>query len=275
MRRLAAGDAAEVFACRAENTQVAVKLFRPKPSAFTRISTLPPDVALDRLRQRFRDEAELMAGFEHPNIVPVLEIGALDPSTPYYAMPYYPASLASEVWRSPPNRDPAAPLPRKASKALAPDLALRRLRDILTGLSAVHEKGFVHRDLKPKNILVGADGVAAVSDFGVAKVPWPGYTPLRPEFGTPPFVSPEQLLHSAAADTRSDVYAAGAIAYFILTGVLPSANLSTEPLDTLVGTSLSAWIMQSLHSEPDERALNAAVLLDQLNEITANPERPD
>ena len=152
---------------------------------------------------------------------------------------------------------------------------MRRLRDILTGLSVVHEKGFVHRDLKPKNILVGADGVASLSDFGVAKVPWPGYTPLRPEFGTPPFVSPEQLLQSATADSRSDVYAIGAIAYFILTGVLPSANLSTEPLDTLVGTLLSAWIMQSLHSEPDERAPDAAILLGQLNKITANPERSD
>jgi serine/threonine protein kinase len=272
---LAAGDVAEVYACRDEEKLVAVKLFRPTRLAFTRIPTLSPNAALDRLRQRFRDEAELMAGFEHPNIVPVLEIGALDPNTLYYAMPYFPTSLASEVWQSTSNRDPSAPLPRNPAKALTPDLALRRLRDILIGLSVVHEKGFVHRDLKPKNILVDANGVAAIADFGVAKVPWPGYTPLRPDFGTPPFVSPEQSLRSVAADARSDVYAVGAIAYFILTGVLPSTNLSAKPLDRLVGTKLSAWIMQSLHSEPNERVPDATVLLDQLNEITANPERPD
>lgn len=106
-------------------------------------------------------------------------------------------------------------------------------------------------------------------------MPWPECTPLRPEFETPPFVSPEQLLQSAAADTRSNVYAVGAITYFILTGILPSPNLSTEPLDTLVGAPLSAWIMQSLHSEPDERALYAAILPEQLNEVTVNPEHPD
>ncbi len=276
LRRLAAGDVAEVFACRREDTQVAVELFRPKRSAIVRISTLPPDVVLERLCRRFRDEAELMARFEHPNIVSVLEIGALDPGTPYYVMPYYPASLASEVWQSPPpDRDPAIPLPRRAAKALPPDVALRRLRDILAGLAAVHADGVAHRDLKPKNVLVGSSGGAAISDFGVAKVPWPGYTPLRPAFGTPPFVSPEQLDRSGAADARSDVYAVGAIAYFIFTGELPGADISAGRLNSLVSAPLSAWIINALHPNPDERAQTAAILLRRLNEFMPGQERPD
>ena len=275
LRRLAAGDQAEVFACAVGETEVAVKVFRPQEALLARFSSGNAVATLDRLRERFRDEAAVMARFAHPNIVSVLEIGAFAPETPFYAMPLFSTSLAAEIWESAPARsDPAAPVSPLGPKPLAIEAALRRLRDILSGLAAVHRAGIVHRDLKPRNILIALDGRAALSDFGVAKLPWPGYTPLRPDFGTPPFVSPEQIADAASIDARSDVFSIGAIAYFILTGQFPREDTPPDRINQQVTAPLSAWIMRSLAPDRDARLPDATALLSALDEISPREERP-
>lgn len=275
VRQLAAGDQAEVFACVADETEVAVKVFRPQEALLARFRAKGAGSVLDRLRERFRDEAAVMARFEHPNIAPVLEIGTLAPDTPFYVMSLFSTSLAAEVWESATEqRDPAAPVLPAAPRPLVVEVALRRLRDILSGLIVVHEGGVVHRDLKPRNILIAPDGRAVLSDFGVAKVPWPGYTPLRPEFGTPPFASPEQLANAADVDARSDVYSVGAIAYFILTGQFPHEDTSPDRINPHVTASLSHWIMRSLAPDRDARLPNATALLAALDEVPPMAKRP-
>lgn len=266
-RQLARGDTADIYACRDGDRPVAVKLFRPKDAALAAIRPQHPPAARAALRRRFQDEAALMARFRHPNIVAILDKGQAPPEAPYYVMPLYPSSLAAECWRPAAGQATGAPLPTTMAQPLAPAVALRRLHDILAGLAAVHAAGIVHRDLKPKNILIDRQGRAALSDFGVAKVPWPGYTPLRPTFGTRPFVSPEQQTDSSQADARSDVFGVGAIAYFILTGRFPHPDTTPRQAGAPISTDLCDWVMQALHPNPADRPANATVLLDRLQEI--------
>lgn len=275
VRQLAAGDQAKVYACVADEAEVAVKVFRPQEALLARFSAEGVGSVLDRLRERFQDEAALMARFEHPNIAPILEVGTFAPDTPFYVMPLFSMSLAAEVWgRTSARHDPAAPVLPSAPKPLLVDVALRRLRDILSGLAVVHKGGVVHRDLKPRNILIASDGRAVLSDFGVAKVPWPGYTPLRPEFGTPPFVSPEQIASAADVDARSDVYSVGAIAYFILTGQFPHEGTPPDRINPQVSAPLSHWITRSLALDRDARLPNAAALLAAFDEVSPMAKRP-
>ena len=266
-RQLARGDVASVFACRTSENAYAVKLFAPLKNAVAALPPAAPEPSLARLRQRFRDESALMARFDHPHIVPVLDTGSLGPETPYYAMPLYPTSPAEECWR-PIRKATDAPLPTASAQALEPAVALRRLRDILSGLAAVHAAGITHRDLKPRNILIDAGGRAALSDFGVAKVPWPGYTPLRGAFGTRPFVSPEQLAAPHQAGPQSDVYGVGAIAYFILTGQFPRADTPPARINPRLGAPLSDWVMAALHPDPEERPADAAEMLARLEAVS-------
>ena len=104
-----------------------------------------------------------MARFDHPNIVPVRDMGPTDAERPYYVMLLYPSSLAAECWRPTAARQQGAGARLLASTAQPQTLAvaLRRLRAILTGLAEIHAAGIAHRDLKPRNILVDANGRAA------------------------------------------------------------------------------------------------------------------
>lgn len=266
-RHLARGDTADIYACHDGGTPVAVKLFRPTDTALAAIRPQYPAATRTALLQRFRDEAALMAKFTHPNIVAIVDSGEMAPDAPYYVMPLYPSTLAAECWRRAGSHAAGAPLPAARAQPLEPAIALRRLHDILAGLAAVHAAGIVHRDLKPKNILIDGQGRAALSDFGVAKVPWPGYTPLRPAFGTRPFVSPEQQSNAGQADGRSDVYSVGAIAYFILTGRFPCQDTPPQQVRAQISSDVSGWIMQALHPNPADRPADATVLLDRLKEI--------
>lgn len=265
-RRLAAGDYAEVYLCESAADSVALKVFHLRSPVLARHIEETPGLSVDRLRQRFRDEAALMARFDHPHIVPVLNAGGLESDNPYYVMPYYPATLASKLRERGGGHDTARPFPVAAGIAA--------LRQILSGLSAIHARDMAHRDLKPGNILVDADGRMAIADFGVARVPWRGYTPLRPRFGRPPFVSPEQEADPHAAGARSDIYAVGAMAYVVLTGRAPDIRYAPDQLVPEIGAALGNWIGALLRRDPAERPADAAAALLALNALTPDPERP-
>ncbi len=165
---------------------------------------------------RFRNEAEAAARFQHPNLVPVYEVGEHD-GQPWFSMEYVDGpSLAKEV----------------RTRPLVPERAARLMRAVAEAVQHAHDHGILHRDLKPSNILLAAGDVPRVTDFGLAKFAQndSGITRTDGIVGSPGYMSPEQA-SASPLDGRSDVYSLGAVLYELLTG-RPPFQAST-PVRTL------------------------------------------
>jgi serine/threonine-protein kinase len=194
-RLLGEGATGLVYAAADEDgSQVAIKLLRPD------------HVENEVARARFLREAKLVRAIESRHIAPVLDVGELD-GLFFLVMPYYAGgSLARRLReRGRLELDETA------------DLAAQLGR----GLDALHELGILHRDVKPSNVLLDADGTAALADFGLARAP--DSTRLTREgqlLGTPLYLAPE-LIEGHEASQASDVYALGCLLYECLAGRPP------------------------------------------------------
>lgn len=172
--------------------------------------------------RRFEREVATVRALAHEGCVKVYESGRLDDDSPYFLMEL----LEGE--------DLGQRLERQGRMSYTE--VLTTLRPVCAVLQAAHSQGVVHRDLKASNVFLTSDGRAVVLDFGIAKVlemPGMTLTLTRQIIGTPCAMSPEQLM-GRAVDARTDVYGLGALAFHMLTGVLPFA-------------SDSATVMQELH----------------------------
>lgn len=164
-------------------------------------------------RARFLQEAEAAASLSHPSVVAVHEVGEAN------GLPYFSMELVRGMRLDTYARSRRLPLRERLS------LTLRVCR----GVAHAHQRGIIHRDLKPSNILVDETGQPKIMDFGIAKMVSPGAgdeSPTEAEegclVGTIAYMAPEQTLgRNDAIDTRTDIYALGAILYQVLTGKLP------------------------------------------------------
>nr|MDQ6910284.1 serine/threonine protein kinase [Actinomycetota bacterium] len=196
---LGRGGMAEVFAG-VDNRlgrEVAVKLLRPEISA-------RPD-----LRTRFEAEARAAASLSNPNAVAVFDTGE-ENGVPYIVMERLPGETLAD---------------RIAAGPLDPVDVKRIACEVLGALGAAHAVGLAHRDVKPGNILIAADGRAKVADFGIAKSVEaeegaPDLTGTGQLLGTPAYLAPERL-NGAPATAQSDIYALGVVLYEALTGAKP------------------------------------------------------
>jgi serine/threonine-protein kinase len=175
------------------------------------VKVLDPALTTDEAGgAEFLREARIMAGVEHPHIVPLYAAEARD-GLRFLTMRLLPGeSLASRLEREGP---------------LTPAAAVPIAREVASALAEAHRLGVVHRDIKPENVLLDASGHAAVTDFGIAAAvgPTTGATGLAS--GTPRYMSPEQAL-GEAVDGRADVYALGVMLFQLLTGELPFTGRS-------------------------------------------------
>ena len=240
------------------------------------------DVRLDRLvalkvvradllgdteaRHRFRREAQIVAGLQHPSIVSVFDYGTF---------PGGGAFLVMELVR---GEDLRHVLQREGW--LDPERALRILSAVCAAIEAAHREGVLHRDLKPENILLPGGGIEAkVLDFGVAKViredPG-GHETLAADapalvtaagmiIGTPAYMAPEQL-HGITPDARCDIFSLGVIAFEMLTGELPfgrgsladivlaqAQGVPTFPPGRALPAGLEHAVRAALNTDPDKR----------------------
>ncbi|HET7487302.1 MAG TPA: serine/threonine-protein kinase [Acidimicrobiales bacterium] len=193
---LGRGGMAEVYDAFDErlHRQVAVKVLRPEMAA---------DPAI---RARFEVEARAAASLSHPNVVAVYDTGE-DAGTPFIVMERLPGETLAD---------------RMAAGPVDEAWLGRVAGDVLGALGAAHRAGIVHRDVKPGNILLGADGCAKVADFGIAKsIEQAGdITGTGLLVGTPAYLAPERI-DGQPATPASDLYAVGVVLYEALAGVKP------------------------------------------------------
>lgn len=200
IRRLGEGGMGRVYLAELKEARArkfAVKLLRPE---------LTGDASF---RRRFHDEAQHQAQLDHENVVEMVDYFEMRGDY-YLVLDYVDGQPLSDV------------IDAQHGKGMLEKQALAIIVGVLSGLDFAHQKGIVHRDVKPSNVLVEARGRARITDFGIATGALQ-LTRIRDGqiIGTPEYMSPEQLSGSAAIDHRSDIFSAGVMLYQMLTGRLP------------------------------------------------------
>lgn len=216
--------------------------------------------------ERFHVEAEAAAKLDHPGIVTIYEVGEHN-DRHYLSMAYVEGGSLADRLRE-------GPLP--------PREAARCVKRITEAVVYAHERGVIHRDLKPGNVLLDANGDPKVTDFGLAKR-IDGDSELTATgqiLGTPSYMSPEQAAgRTNEVDTRSDVYALGAILYVLLTGrpphqadnsvdtllqVIEQEPVSPRRLNTSIPKDIDSVCLKCLEKKPSSRYASAAELAEDL-----------
>ena len=233
------------------------------------LKVMHPTLAADgTFVDRFIREAKSVARLAHPNVVQVFDQGT-DGSYVYLAMEYVAGCTLRDVLRE--------------RGALQPRAALDILEPVLAALGAAHRAGFVHRDMKPENVLIGDDGRVKVADFGLVRSVDTVTHTTGTVLGTVSYLAPEQIEHGTA-DPRVDVYACGVVLYEMLTGDRPHSGDSPAtvlykhihedvppPSAAVPGLAyrLDELVASATARTPDLRPQDAVALLAQAREVRA------
>jgi tRNA A-37 threonylcarbamoyl transferase component Bud32 len=215
--------------------------------------------------QRFRAEAEATGKLNHPNIVPIYETGEHD-GLLFFSMPLIDGGTLAQAL---------------AQRRFKPQEAIELLVPIARAVHYAHQRGILHRDLKPGNILLDENGLPHVTDFGLAK--WmdldSSITATGMVLGSPSYMAPEQASGKPDISTATDVYGLGAILYELLSGTPPhrgATSLDTilqvrdcepKPLrraNSSIPSELEAICVKALEKKPDQRYPSAEELASDL-----------
>ena len=262
LRRLGGGGMATVF--RAEQMPLGREVV---------VKVLHSHLARDaEMAERFRREAEAASRLVHPFICPVLDFGHSG-ETVYIVMPYLSGgSLADRVQRE---------------RNVSPQATASAAAQVAVALDHAHDRGVVHRDVKPDNILFDEGGNAFITDFGIATARFHGrLTATGRAMGTPHYMSPEQAM-GKLVDGRSDLYALGVVMYEALVGFPPfdgadafsvgykhvhEKPVALAEVDSRVPPALADVVMQCLQKSPDDRYARGIALADALLDYLARSE---
>ncbi len=236
---------------------VAFKIFAPKADA----DGIIPPFHVNEWRRRFFLEARLMAGFDHPNIVPVVMMARLADGRPAVALQYMSGSLLDEIGGDIFDPQRLASLgPGAAPRAVTPKRARHILIETLAALAAVHARGLVHRDVKPRNLLLcnGPGSRLKLTDFGMAKVPDEKPSPRPVWIGTRDYISPEQYADAGQVSDRADIHSVGVVGHRLLTGRLPDV----DRLDAVEGipAAFTDLLRRAMAPEPRRRPSAAEMI---------------
>ncbi|MGZ3455543.1 MAG: serine/threonine-protein kinase [Polyangiales bacterium] len=242
----------------------------------TAVKLLDPERAGRESLARFEREVQLTSQLTHPNTVAIYDYGRTPDGVFYYAMEYLDGLDLQDVIEVDGPQSPAR--------------VVHILSQVCAALAEAHAIGLVHRDIKPANVLLCSRGgsldVAKVVDFGLVKrvegadAEDSAKSAIGTIIGTPLYMSPESIVTPDAVDARSDLYAVGALGYFLLTGSPPfegatvievcSRHLHAEPeppsvrLGKALPTELEALLLACLAKKPEERPASARALRDAL-----------
>ena len=253
---------------------------------FVAMKRLHPHLANEKeFVEMFLDEARIAARIHHPNVVPILEVGA-SPVGYYLVMEYIEGDTLARLLARASQRGQRLPVP----------IALRIALDMLSGLHAAHELRddssnpihLVHRDVSPQNVLVGVDGIARITDFGVARAASRlTATRVGQLKGKIAYMAPEQAAGEESLDRRADVFAAGIViweqlaARRLFKAENEAATLSrvmSEPVPPLsaivpgLSPKLSSVVMRALERDPNRRFATCAEFADALEGAVSGAE---
>ena len=240
-RHLGEGGMASVYLCDdiKHDRKVALKLLKPELAAVLGA-------------ERFVQEIKTTAALQHPHILPLFDSGAADGFL-FYVMPF----IDGETLRAKLDRE----------TQLSVDDALRIAREVLDALQYAHERGIVHRDVKPENILLHG-GHAMVADFGIAiavsAAAGGRMTETGLSLGTPHYMSPEQATAEKDISARSDVYSLGSVLYEMLTGQPPHLGGSAQQIIMKIITETAEPVTKHRKSVPANVAAAVAKSLEKL-----------
>ncbi len=245
---------------------------------FVAIKRLHPHLAAENeFVEMFLDEARLAAGIHHPNVVPILEVGASDRGY-YLVMEYIEGDTLARL------------LARAASSGnkLPVKIGIRVILDMLAGLHGAHElkddmgqpTELVHRDVSPQNVLVGVDGISRITDFGVARAATRlTATRVGQLKGKIAYMAPEQATGKSDVDRRADVFSSGIVLWEVLAArrLFKSENeaatlsrVISEPIPLLttiapdINPQIAAVCMKALERDPQKRFATCAQFADAL-----------
>jgi eukaryotic-like serine/threonine-protein kinase len=253
--KLGSGGMSTVYLARDQtlDRQVAVKVMHREMSE-----------QADQL-ERFRQEARSVAKLSHPNVVSVIDAGE-DGGHPYIVFEY----VEGETLKQRINRD----------GALEPQEAIAYAIEIARGLSVAHARNMVHRDIKPQNILIDAEGRAKLTDFGISRqLEQDGMTATGRVLGTTDYVAPEQAM-GHKVDPRSDIYSLGVVLYEMLVGQVPFSadsqvgvamkHVNEELPDVQrrrpeVSAAVALVVERSTAKDPGERYQHVGEMIDDLS----------
>lgn len=258
LRQLGRGGMANVYLALQESMEreVALKVMHPSLAATDRTFS-----------ERFVREARIIAKLSHPHISAVHDVGVAG-RYHYFTMEYL----------------TGGDLKSRIRKGMPPRAALAIVRQIAQALAFAHSKGYVHRDVKPENVLFRDSGTAVLTDFGIAKTNDNSMTATGSVVGTPYYMSPEQAM-GRATDKRSDLYSLGAMAFEMLTGKVPYNGDSAvsigikhlkEPLPELPPTlhAYQPLFEKFLAKDPAHRFQTGEEVIDAIDAIATDPGAP-
>ena len=222
-------------------------------------------------RQRFAREAQSAGTLRHPNIVTIFDVDEHE-GLPFIAMEYIDGETLAEVVK----RKALLPIPKR----------IQWVEDLCSGLAYAHRQGVIHRDIKPANLMVDTEGNLKILDFGLARRDASKFTQSHVIIGTPNYMSPEQI-RGQNLDTRSDIFAVGALFYEILTykEAFPGAVHQTmhkilheepEPMDLYLpgaDPQLAKILARAIVKDRDGRYPDLSVMKADLTEARLRIDR--
>ena len=237
------------------------------------IKVIHPERLSDRSQEKFDQEVRATSRLTHPNTVQIYDYGQTQQGLFFYVMEMLPGKNLQQLV------DSTGPLPAGR--------AIYLLSQVCGALAEAHDKGLIHRDVKPANIIVSERGGlrdwVKLLDFGLVRqtdLPQPSKGKTRVTAGTPDYMSPEQFVEYTTIDARSDLYSLGAVAYFVVTGQPPfhrenqlktllahATEAVREPImvQPEIGYELNQIILKCLEKLPEDRFQSASELKDALD----------
>ena len=226
------------------------------------LKILPEEFGHDvKFALRFTREARTLARLNHPNIVSVYEFGNVE-ETYYFLMEYVDGSNLREIVEA---------------RQLTPEHALTIVPHLCDALQYAHDKGVVHRDIKPDNILMAVDGSVKIADFGLSRILGNEsqkdlLTGTHQVMGTPRYMAPEQLEGSHGVDHRADIYSLGVVFYEMLTGELPIGRFAPPSAKVEIDVRLDEVVLRTLEKEPQRRYQHASQVKSDVQSITSTDD---